>query len=104
MMSSPLKQLELRLNSGRPLYCFVQAVSRPSGALERHQYSTIRGEDWWPFFSAAFAQAHFPKDQGWLLIGSRGVVAELHKDFITPSRGWRQICGRKACYLFCQMI
>jgi len=98
--SSELKQLERRLNLPRPFYCVSYKPFRDHPELLRDFTLPPFVADWWGFFNESFARSHFPQNQGWVFLGGKNVVAELHKDSHHTLTWLAQIRGRKQCYLF----
>ncbi|WP_415920030.1 cupin-like domain-containing protein [Tateyamaria sp. SN6-1] len=56
--------------------------------------------DWWPWIGQSFQDAHFPNDQGWLLISPAGAASRMHIDSHHTITWLAQVRGRKTAYLF----
>lgn len=97
---SLLKQLTGAIDLPRPLYPYGYKPFAQHPELLEHFQLPPFVEDWFPHFGKDFKRDHFPFQQGWLLLGPRGTVSELHGDANSTITWLAQIQGRKRCFLF----
>jgi hypothetical protein len=95
-----LKDLERRLDHGRPLYCLSYKPFRDHPELWRDCSLPPFLADWWPCFDPAFRAAHFPRDQGWVFLAAKGSTAAMHQDSHHTITWLAQVRGRKRYHLY----
>jgi lysine-specific demethylase 8 len=95
-----LARLAAELNRDRPFYCLGYKPFAAHPELWDDISIPPFVADWWPYFSAAFTSAHFPKNQGWVFLAAAGSTARMHRDSHHTLTWLAQVAGRKEYYLF----
>ena len=98
--SSGLSRLKALLDLPHPLYTYSYKPFGNHPELLKDFQLPPFVDDWFPHFNRQFRRQHFPFQQGWILIGPRGTVSELHGDANNTITWLAQIRGRKRCILF----
>jgi hypothetical protein len=84
----------------RPFYCYSYKPFQQHPELLEDFTLPPFVIDWFSLLDPSFAAGLFPGRQGWILLGKRGVVSQLHQDACHTLTWLAQIRGRKRCYLF----
>lgn len=91
--SSPLKKLE----NGVPLYLYSYKPFLKHPELRGDYHDPYFVDDLFRYLPEPYKEWY---NQGWVLIGPRGTLSQLHVDF-WHTQGWlAQVKGRKKCVLF----
>lgn len=75
-----LGKIEKTFETIRPFYCYsYKPFQDHPELLEDFHFPEFVG-DWFRYFPKTFRRLQFPQKQGWIHLGAKGVVSELHTD------------------------